>query len=87
MQGIQEILPPREARAHESKPGSWTSCWASNSKPVASVGAHGEWTSPSSGLGMLFGLKGWLMCSREFSVCVHVPEAEAAPVPGRKMET
>lgn len=25
MQGIQEILPPREARALESKPGSWTS--------------------------------------------------------------
>lgn len=33
---------------------------------------------------MLLGIKGWLTWSREFSVCVHVPKAEAGPVPGSK---
>lgn len=54
--------------------------WACKANLQLLWGGHGEWTSPSSGLGMLFGLKGWLTCSRGFSVCVHVPKAAAGPV-------
>lgn len=58
--------------------------WACKANLQLLWGGHGEWTSPSSGLGMLFVLKSWLTCSREFSVCVHVPKAEAGSVLGSK---